>query len=178
MLQAKDGDENAFGALFRQHRAPVQRFVRRMLGNAAEAEDVTQEIFLRAFRYRDNYEVTAKFTTWLYRIAGHVTLNWIRDQSRFRRHLPLEPTPGDRRGPYMADPAARIDEWLLFQDLLAALHAAIDELPQRQQEILRLHKFDELECETIAQQLGCSNQAIRSVLFRAYESLRQRLGES
>ena len=175
MLLTKHGDENAFGTLFCKHRAPVQRFVRRMLGDAAEAEDVTQEIFLRAFRYREHYEVTAKFTTWLYCIAGHVTLNWIRDHSRFRGSLSLEPAPGDRHGPHLVDATARIDDWLAFQDIVAALHAAIGELQPRQQEILRLHKFDEMDCEAIGRQLGCSSQAIRSALCRTYSSLRKRL---
>jgi RNA polymerase sigma-70 factor (ECF subfamily) len=175
MMQAKRGDQRAFDLLFRQHRAPVQRFVFRMVRDRTEAEDITQEVFLRVYRYRDGYEVTAKFTTWLYRIAGHVTLNWIRDHSRSRYSEPLEPPAGSRPRRHFVDGTVRIDEWLLFQSRMAALRSAMDELPARQRQIVRLHKFEEMGCEEIASALGCSNQAVRSTLCRAYGKLREML---
>ena len=175
MLRAKSGDRGAFDLLFKEHRAPIQRFVFRMIRDRAEAEDVTQEVFLRVYRYRQGYEVTAKFTTWLYRIAGHVTLNWIRDHSRFRQHQPLDVPRGVRPYKPFVDSAARIDDWLVFQHTVEELRSAIEELPERQRKIVFLHKFEELGCEEIAAALGCSSQAVRSVLCRAYSKLRERL---
>jgi len=175
MLQAKLGDEGAFSLLFHEHRAPVHRFVLRMVGDRSDAEDITQEVFLRVYRYRECYEVTAKFTTWLYRIAGNVTLNWIRDHSRRRYCQPLEPGPGSRAQTHLVDRSARIDEWLLFQDAMSELRCAVDELPERQRKIVFLHKFDEIGCDEIAGMLGCTSQAVRSALCRAYGKLRERL---
>lgn len=175
MLRAKLGDDSAFARLFKEHSAPVQRFVYRMVRDRTEAEDITQEIFLRVYRYREGYEVTAKFTTWLYRIAGHVTLNWIRDHSRSRFHLPLEMSNSGRPNRHFVDRTARIDEWLVLENTAAELRSAMDELPARQKKVVVLHKYEDMACGEIANVLGCSNQAVRSTLCRAYGHLRTRL---
>ena len=79
MLRVRDGDQASFGLLLEKHRGPVIHFLYRMVQNQAVAEELAQEVFLRVYRSRDNYEPTAKFTTWLFRIATHLGLNWIRD---------------------------------------------------------------------------------------------------
>jgi RNA polymerase sigma-70 factor (ECF subfamily) len=168
MLRAKSGDPHAFDSLVRKHRAPILRYVLRLTRDRTSAEDVTQEVFLRVYRYRSNYEPSAKFTTWLYRIASHAAFNWIRDHHRARSHEPLE-------GRHFVDSSSRIDEWLAFQTSVSELLAAVQQLPDRQRQIVRLHKFEELGCEEIAERMGCSQQAIRSTLCRAYSNLRTRL---
>src|SRR5215470_14154721 len=90
MMRARSGDRQALDVLINRYRAPMIRFAYRMVKDRAAAEDIAQEVFLRVYRYREGYEVTAKFTTWLYRIAGRVALNWIRDHSRARSHEPLD----------------------------------------------------------------------------------------
>src|SRR6202046_5596022 len=79
MLRVRDGDEQSFGVLLEKHRNPVIHFVYRMVQDRAVAEELSQEVFLRVYRSRETYEPTAKFTTWLFRIATHLALNWIRD---------------------------------------------------------------------------------------------------
>jgi RNA polymerase sigma-70 factor, ECF subfamily len=171
MLRVKQGDGSALDELIRKYRAPIIRYVYRMIHDAAEAEDITQEVFLKVHRYRCGYEATAKFGTWLYRIAGRVTLNWIRDNAHSRALEPLE-NPRTRRSHGFTDGTIRIDEWLLRQCRLDEIRCAMDELPARQREILVLHKIRGIGCEEIGGMLGCSHQAVRSVLFRAYANLR------
>src|SRR3984885_5577555 len=79
MLQVKDGDEESFRLLLEKHRNPVIHFVYRMVQDRAVAEELGQEVFLRVYRSRATYEPTARFTTWLFRIATHLALNWLRD---------------------------------------------------------------------------------------------------
>ena len=170
MLRVRSGDAHAFELLVRKHRPPILRYAFRMIHDRTAAEDVTQEVFLRVYRHRGSYEVTAKFTTWLYRIAGNLALNWMRDHARSRSHEPLE-------NARFIDCTVRIDEWLVFRSKLDELLAAVEQLPDRQRRIVRLHKFDDLGCEEIAEQLGCSQQAIRSTLCRAYSKLRAQLAD-
>src|SRR5712692_12092495 len=79
MLRVKEGDGASFGVLLNKHRSSVVHFLYRMIQNHAVAEELGQEVFLRVYRSRSTYEPTAKFTTWLFRIASHLALNWIRD---------------------------------------------------------------------------------------------------
>jgi len=82
MLRVREGDTESFTLLLERHRSPVIHFLYRIVQNQSVAEELAQEVFLRVYRSRANYEPTAKFTTWLFRIASHLALNWIRD----RRH--------------------------------------------------------------------------------------------
>jgi len=177
MLRAKVGDRNAFEQLIRKHRPPIVRYAFRMVHDRTAAEDIAQEVFLRIYRSRAGYEGTAKFTTWLYRIASHVSLNWIRDHSRSNSHLSLEIPRGHPLHAHFIDRTARIDEWLIFQTAMDQVRAAVSDLPERQRRIVMLHKFEEMGCDEIASLLGCSAQAIRSTLCRAYTTLRRGLGE-
>src|ERR1700732_4070507 len=79
MLRVRDGDQASFGLLLEKHRSPVIHFLYRMVQNPAVAEELAQEVFLRVYKSRSSYEASAKFTTWLFRIAAHLGLNWIRD---------------------------------------------------------------------------------------------------
>src|SRR5271165_5669141 len=90
MLLVRDGDERSFVILLEKHRSPVIRFVYRMVQDRAVAEELSQEVFLRVYRSRETYEPTAKFTTWLFRIATHLALNWLRDGRKERGHLRLD----------------------------------------------------------------------------------------
>src|SRR6266849_6477306 len=132
MLRAKHGDEEAFVLLIKKHRAPVLRFAYRMVRDRHASEDIAQEVFLRVHRYRENYEVTARFTTWLYRIAGRVALNWIRDHARARSHQPLDLPRGSPVRQQFFDHSIRIDEWLLRESRNHELRCAVAELPDRQ----------------------------------------------
>src|SRR5258708_26476514 len=90
MLRVRDGDETSFAVLLERHRGPVVHFLYRMLQNQAVSEELAQEVFLRVYRSRETYEPTAKFTTWLFRIATHLALNRIRDSRKERGHESLD----------------------------------------------------------------------------------------
>src|ERR671929_776173 len=92
MLRVKEGDGASFGVLLEKHRSPVVHFLYRMVQNTAVAEELAQEVFLRVYRSRATYEPTAKFTTWLFRIATHLALNWLRDGKNERGQERLDDT--------------------------------------------------------------------------------------
>src|SRR5258708_21196121 len=93
MLRVKEGDEASFGVLLDKHRSSVVHFLYRMVHNHAVAEELAQEVFLRVYRSRATYEPTAKFTTWLFRIATHLALNSIRDRKHERGQESLSEAP-------------------------------------------------------------------------------------
>src|SRR3989440_7800726 len=99
MLRVKEGDGASFGVLLEKHRSSVVHFLYRMVQNQAVAEELAQEVFLRVYRSRSTYEPTAKFTTWLFRIATHVALNWIRDgrSEKLQESLDRETVEGATR---------------------------------------------------------------------------------
>src|SRR3954454_5636561 len=90
MLRVRAGDTASFATLLEKHRGPVVHFLYRMVQNQPVAEELAQEVFLRVYRSRESYEPTAKFTTWLFRIATHLALNWIRDQKNERNQDRLD----------------------------------------------------------------------------------------
>ena len=175
MLSAKRGDMHSLEVLVNKHRGPVIRYVNRMVRDEAISEELAQEVFLRVHRYREGYEITAKFTTWLYRIACRLALNWIRDHERERYREALESPRDDRPVRQYTDPAMRIDDWLVTERKYDEVRRAVHQLPERQRMVVLMHKFDGLSCEEIAATLGCSRQAVRSLLCRAYMTLRIRL---
>src|ERR671928_1407924 len=95
MLRVRDGDTASFGVLLEKHRSSVVHFLYRMVQNSAVAEELAQEVFLRVYRSRATYEPTAKFTTWLFRIATHLALNWIRDGKNEKLQESLDDDPQD-----------------------------------------------------------------------------------
>src|SRR4051812_3143404 len=84
MLLVRDGDEESFGILLDKHKNSLVHFLYRMVQERAVSEELAQEVFLRIYRSRQSYEPTARFTTWMFRIASHVALNWLRDEKNER----------------------------------------------------------------------------------------------
>jgi RNA polymerase sigma-70 factor (ECF subfamily) len=173
MLRLRQGDEASFGLLLDRHRASVIHFLYRMVQNQAVAEELAQEVFLRVYKSRSNYEPTAKFTTWLFRIATHLALNWIRDGRPEKRQASMD---GENAGArQLADVRRTVEQELIYQAKLWEVRKAIESLPPKQRAAVMMHKYQELEYAQIANVLTCSESAVKSLLFRAYESLRVRL---
>jgi RNA polymerase sigma-70 factor (ECF subfamily) len=177
MLGVKAGDEACFEQLLAKYRTPVISFLYRMVRNRATAEDLAQEAFLRVFRARTSYAPGAKFTTWLFRIATNLALNSLRDGRRRQRDLSLdgEGEEGERPALEVADGAPAVEERLMARDRARAIREAVEALPEKQRAAVLLHKYQDLGYEEIARILGCSESALKSLLFRAYETLRVRL---
>jgi RNA polymerase sigma-70 factor, ECF subfamily len=175
MLRVRDGDSASFGQLLDRHRAPVVHFLYRMVQNQAIAEELAQEVFLRVYRSRATYEPTAKFTTWLFRIATRLALNYIRDRRYEKAHDSLDDEPPDGVVRQLADRGATVEQNLLRLARFQEIRAAIEALPGKQRAAVLMHKYEEMEYSHIATVLACSESAVKSLLFRAYETLRARL---
>jgi RNA polymerase sigma-70 factor (ECF subfamily) len=175
MLRVKEGDAASFALLLERHRAPVIHFVFRMVQNQAVAEELAQEAFLRVYRARLSYEPTAKFTTWLFRIAMHLALNSIRDGRNERSQESLDVGTGETATRQVRDRRPTVEQDLLYQVRLEEVRAAVEALPAKQRAAVLMHKYQEMEYSQIAKVLSCSESAVKSLLFRAYETLRARL---
>src|SRR5229473_51130 len=175
MLRVRQGDQASFGLLLEKHRGPVVHFLYRMVQNQPVAEELAQEVFLRVYRSRDNYEPTAKFTTWLFRIATHLGLNWIRDGRNEKFHNRLDEETSDGASKQVPDRSRTVEQELVYQAKLREVRQAIESLPSKQRAAVIMHKYEEMEYAQIANVLTCSESAVKSLLFRAYESLRMRL---
>ncbi len=181
MLDVKSGDEASFELLLHRYRTPLVNFLYRMVRNREQAEDLAQEVFLRVYRARGEYVPTAKFTTWLFRIATNLALNSLRDN----RHQKLEDSidaparvdseDGDERPLDVAEKHPNIEQHLVEVARSQMIRHAIDKLPEKQRAAVLLHKYQELDYAEIAKILACSESALKSLLFRAYEALRVEL---
>jgi len=175
MLRVRDGNEAAFALLLERHRAPVVHFLFRMIQNRAISEELAQEVFLRVYRSRGTYEPTAKFTTWLFRIATHLALNWIRDGKKEKSQDSLDAEIGEGLERQVPDRSLTVEQRMLRESRMSEIRGAIEALPEKQRAAVLMHKYEELGYSQIAKALECSESAVKSLLFRAYESLRARL---
>ena len=177
MLDVKAGDEASFDFLLQKYRSPLVNFLNRMVRDQATAEDLAQEVFLRVYRARKQYTPSAKFTTWMCRIATNLALNSVRDNRHKRMGISLDaPLDGEDSAP-LELPARerRIDERIIERDRVEIIRRAIWSLPEKQRAAVVLHKYEEMEYAEIAGILDCSEGALKSLLFRAYQTLRVEL---
>lgn len=176
MLRVREGDQASFGLLLEKYRAPVVHFLYRMVQNQPVAEELAQEVFLRVYRSRTSYEPAARFTTWLFRIATHLALNWLRDGKHERLQERLdEEGEGQTVRRDVPDRQPSAEQILLKRVRRDEIRAAIAALPAKQRAAVLMHKYQEMDYAQIAGALGCSESAVKSLLFRAYETLRARL---
>lgn len=176
MLRVREGDQASFGLLLEKYRAPVVHFLYRMVQNQPVAEELAQEVFLRVYRSRTSYEPAARFTTWLFRIATHLALNWLRDGKHERLQERLdEEGEGQTVRRDVPDRRPSAEQILLKRVRRDEIRAAIAALPAKQRAAVLMHKYQEMDYAQIAGALGCSESAVKSLLFRAYETLRARL---
>jgi len=178
MLRVKAGDTAAFDYLVQKYRRPIVSLLYRMARNSAAAEDLAQEVFLRVYRSRESYEASAKFTTWLYRIATNLAVNHARDTKHERPEVmaSLDEQDADT-GTTMdvADPHRSVEEELVRRERMQAIRAKVEALPERQKTAVLLHKYQQMDYKQIAEVMKLSESATKSLLFRAYETLREEL---
>lgn len=167
-----------FNDLVERYHRLIHRFLYRMVQNQAIAEELTQEVFLRVYRSRHTYRAEARFSTWLYRIATNVGVNHTRDtrHERNARSFSLdEQDPETGMLPEVADARPSAEQALTREAWLGAIRQQVMALPERQRNAVLLHKFQELDYKQIGAVLRLSESATKSLLFRAYENLRERL---
>jgi RNA polymerase sigma-70 factor (ECF subfamily) len=181
MLDVKAGDEQSFALLLHRYRTPLVNFLYRMVRNREQAEDLAQEVFIRVYRARADYVPSAKFTTWLFRIATNLALNSVRDTRHQRMEVSLDAPvtvdaeDGDERPIDVAEKNPNIEEHLVQEAQRDMIRHAIDKLPEKQRAAVLLHKYQDLDYGEISKILECSESALKSLLFRAYETLRVEL---
>lgn len=178
MLRVKQGDREAFEALVEKYKQPVMNLVYRTLPDAAEAEDLAQHVFLQVFKSAHRYEVSAKFSTWIFTIARNLCLNEIRRRSRHPAESFDAVSAENEDQPLRQFEDARTfspPDALLHGELEEKIGEALDGLPEKQRTALLLCRQEELSYEEIAEVLGCSLSATKSLIHRARETLKQQL---
>lgn len=180
MLRVKAGDQSAFDYLIAKYRRPIISFMYRMARNAAAAEDLAQEVFLRVYRSRGSYEASAKFTTWLYRIATNLAVNHARDTRHERPEVTVSlDEPDEDSGTTLELPDGNLtaEQAMVRRERLLAIRRKVEALPEQQRLAVIMHKYQQMDYKQIAEVLKKSESATKSLLFRAYETLREQLKE-
>lgn len=180
MLRVAAGDEAGFNYLVTKYHRPMINFLYRMVHNQAVAEELAQEVFLRVYRSRESYRAEAKFTTWLYRIATNLAVNNARDTKyeRAAQNVYLD-APDEETGmtPEVADDEPNIEQRLMRDERMGAIRKHVIALPERQRTAVLMHKYQGLDYREIGEVLKLSESATKSLLFRAYQTLRDKLKE-
>jgi len=180
MLRVKTGDQSAFDYLVQKYRRPLVSFMYRMARNTAAAEDLAQEVFLRVYRSRASYEASAKFTTWLYRIATNLAVNHARDTRHERPEVTVSlDEPNEESGTTLELPDGKLtaEQIMVRRERMQAIRSKVEALPEQQKLAVIMHKYQQMDYKQIADVLKKSESATKSLLFRAYETLREQLKE-
>lgn len=168
VARARRGDRDAFESLVRRHQRGLWRLVRRYVRADADASDVTQQAFVRAYRALDGFRGEASVRSWLYRIGINLALNLMRDRAR------EQPSELD---PDAVAVGAVGAGGLVAEEEAAALRAAIAELPPKQKQVLELRVYDELSFREVAALCDCTENAAKVSFHFAVKKLRARLGD-
>jgi RNA polymerase sigma-70 factor (ECF subfamily) len=178
MLELRAGNMAGFDFLIQKYRKPIIHFMYRMVHNQAVAEELAQEVFLRVYRSRETYRAEARFSTWLYRIATNLGVNYARDnrQERTASTVYLDETDAETGStPDVADTTPGAEANLLRQERLNAIREHVLALPERQRMAVLMHKYEGMDYKQIGDVLKLSESATKSLLFRAYQTLREKL---
>jgi RNA polymerase sigma-70 factor, ECF subfamily len=178
MLELRAGNMDAFDILLAKYRKPIIHFMYRMVHNQAVAEELAQEVFLRVYRSRETYRAEARFSTWLYRIATNLGVNHARDNRRERSASTIyldEPDSETGTKPDVADMTPGAEANMLSRERMNAIRQHVMALPERQKTAVLMHKYEGLDYKQIGDVLKLSESATKSLLFRAYQTLRDKL---
>jgi RNA polymerase sigma-70 factor (ECF subfamily) len=180
MLEVRDGNAAAFEELMLRYQDRLVTVLEHLVGRRGQAEDLAQEVFLRVYRARERYQPGSKFSTWLFTIANNVASNALRSRSR-QREVQVAPTERACDDPLTIEQLAQAASSLMPTRLLDkaelrdVVKAALDTLNERQRLAVLLNKFEEMSYADIAVAMEMTPQAIKSLLSRAREKLRDAL---
>ena len=177
MLEFQGGSKSAFEALMQNYYPRLLNFIYRFVGSKESAEDLTQEVFLRVYKYGPRYKPRSKFQTWLYTIAKNICLNELRRNRDLFSSLDEPATAGNEDvQKQIADPqSSTADEELILKERATMIRQAINELPENQRLAVILRRYDSFSYAEIAETIGVSDKAVKSLLSRAKVNLRRRL---
>jgi RNA polymerase sigma-70 factor (ECF subfamily) len=179
MLRVRDDEAGAFEELVEKYQNRLVAILHHLIGQAGEAEDLAQEVFLRVYRARKKYRAQAKFSTWLFTIANNLAHNHLRSRQR-KPVVPLKSTDSGPLGPRPAeqlvlDPSARPSGHMRQLELASVVRQALEGLNERQRTAVLLNKFEDMSYVEIAEVMGLTTKAVKSLLNRARVNLRQAL---
>jgi RNA polymerase sigma-70 factor (ECF subfamily) len=177
MLDVQRGSKIAFEALMRHYYPRILNFIYRFVGNQSTAEDLTQEVFMRVYNNARKYRPKSGFQTWIYTIAKNVALNDLR-RGRRLTFFPDEPADGDGHKIYKESEDLKVispDEKIIQKEKAVRIRAAISKLPENQKIALILRRYEEFSYAEIAATLNVSDKAVKSLLSRAMQNLKNRL---
>ena len=180
MLELRAGNMAGFDFLIHKYRKPIINFMYRMVHNQAVAEELAQEVFLRVYRSRETYRAEARFSTWLYRIATNLGVNHARDtrHERTASTIYLDEVDSETGTTHdVADSTPGAESNLLNRERLDAIRQHVLALPERQRMAVLMHKYEGMDYKQIGDVLKLSESATKSLLFRAYQTLREKLKE-
>jgi RNA polymerase sigma-70 factor (ECF subfamily) len=180
MLELRAGNISGFDFLIQKYRRPIVNFMYRMVHNQAVAEELAQEVFLRVYRSRQTYRAEARFSTWLYRIATNLGVNYARDTRHERAASTVYLDEADSQTgttPDLADSSPGAEDSLLRRERFNAIRQHVLALPEHQRMAVLMHKYEGMDYKQIGDVLKLSESATKSLLFRAYQTLRVKLKE-
>jgi len=179
MLKFQAGDLSAFETLLQKYRKPLINFIYRFLGDATEAEDLAQEVFLKIYNSKDTYKPKSKFSVFLYKIAKNICLNFLRDRKGIQitsLHTPAETPEGKKLIREIPDQRQiPPDKLMEREELQEIVRRTINSLPEKERTAVILRRYEDLSYGEIAKVLGCSTKAVKSCLHRALKKIKIKL---
>lgn len=174
MLRLKNRDEKAFRTIVEKHQDYIFRLAFRYLANQQDAEEITQDVFIRLYQSRDSYKPRAKLSTYLYRIAINLSLNRIRDRKR-KGLISLETLKHKQDEKVILTNELNPEKMIDQKEKQVIIQSAIESLPKNQQTALILKRFEGLSYHEIADVMGTSVSAVEALLHRAKQNLQKAL---
>ena len=172
-----NGDKEAFDCLVLKHQHKIINFCYRFTGNKFDAEDIAQEVFINVYKSAKRYKPKALFTTWIYRIATNLCLNYKRNKKRHPEESLEIIEENESRKKFVSPKSNEPDIQLLKQELSNLVQNTIQNLPENQKIALILHRFEGMSHQDIAESMNCSISAVESLIFRAKQNLKIALSD-
>lgn len=178
-LSFQRGDKQSFEKLLDKYEKPLLNFIYRIVDNKEDAEDLAQEVFLRIYLDVANYKPSAKFSTWLYRIATNICIDWQRKCSRRLQPASIDSPVGTNEGEMIREipdssqttPDVSVEKKQISESIQFALLS----LPANQRIALTLKVYENKSYQEISEIINCSVSAVESLLFRARNTLKEQL---
>jgi RNA polymerase sigma-70 factor, ECF subfamily len=178
MLRFQDGDSGAFHELYEEYKYPLLNFIYRFCQDRRVAEELCHEVFIRVYKSAATYEVKAKFSTWIYRIATNICLNELRS-GKYEYELAsstLDKGETGRDSPvFQHNAQTRADDRMESRERNVAVRQAIAELPKKQRLAVLFSVYQQLSYKDIGERIGCSEGAVKSMIHRSKIFIKKKL---
>ena len=171
VVLAVKGDEKAYSELTQKYQKPLYFHVCKMIRNSDFAEDLVQDIFLKAFKSLKNYKNDYAFSTWLYRIATNHTIDYLRKKKLETLSIHADDSDDTHATIQLADEDSFTDEPMIRRERKNKVHEAIDQLPEKYREVILKRHIEEKSYQEIAEEMDIPLGTVKAHIFRARELL-------